>query len=123
MNNIGKARKTAGFSQKEVAITIGVSRPTVSQWESGKKNPTGKNLLELAKLLSCSVDYLLDNDNPAPPNAKKAPESPIDKEIQGLGERIRKQAERNYPDNQEMQYEKVKEKLSAVETLLNIDKE
>lgn len=54
-----KAREEAGLSQKEVAISLGVSAPTVSDWESGKKNPNSTNLRELVKLYNASADYLL----------------------------------------------------------------
>lgn len=56
---IKKARETAGLSQKVVAITLGVSAPTVSEWESGKKKPSTENLKELADLFGVSADYLL----------------------------------------------------------------
>ena len=61
MNNIKLARTKAGISQKEIAITLGVAQPTVSIWERGEQNPTAKNLLQLANLLSCTTDYLLGN--------------------------------------------------------------
>lgn len=57
--NIKKARENAGLSQKEIAITLHVSPPTVSEWESGKKTPTAKNLFELAKICKVSIDFLL----------------------------------------------------------------
>jgi repressor LexA len=66
MNNIRKARTKAGISQKEIALTLGVAQPTVSIWESGEQNPTAKNLLQLSKMLSCSVDYLLGIYEPPP---------------------------------------------------------
>lgn len=59
MNNIKKARETAGLSQKEVAISLHVSAPTVSEWESGKKNPSAPNMKKLSKLLNVPIDYLL----------------------------------------------------------------
>lgn len=59
MNNIKKSRECAGLSQKEVAVALGVSAPTVSEWESGKKNPSGANLRKLSSLLDVSTDYLL----------------------------------------------------------------
>ena len=59
MNNIKKAREAAGFSQKQVALTLHVSAPTVSDWESGKMNPSVTNLKELARLFKVSTDYLL----------------------------------------------------------------
>lgn len=59
MNNIKTARTNAGLSQKEIAITLGVSVPTVSDWESGKKFPSGKNLVKLAQTLHTTTDHLL----------------------------------------------------------------
>lgn len=59
MSNICNARNSVGLSQKQVALSIGVSYATVSEWESGKKFPAGKNLIKLAELFSCSTDYLL----------------------------------------------------------------
>lgn len=62
MNNISAARKAAGFSQKQLALEIGVSAPTVSEWESGKKSPRSANLSKLSELLNASSDYLLGLD-------------------------------------------------------------
>lgn len=59
MNNIKTARVNANLSQKEIAITLGVSIPTVSDWESGKKFPSGKNLIKLAQVLHTTTDFLL----------------------------------------------------------------
>lgn len=76
----------AGFSQKQVALMIGVSCPTVSEWESGKKTPAGKNLIELSRLLSCSTDYLLGvSDHPTPSNEK----SPAANEGDGVESELR----------------------------------
>lgn len=50
------------MSQKYVAISLGVSAPTVSMWESGAKEPTRENLIKLADLFGVSVDYLLGRD-------------------------------------------------------------
>lgn len=58
-DNMKKAREAAGLSQKEVAISLQVSAPTVSEWESEKKNPSSFNLKELSKLYNVSTDYLL----------------------------------------------------------------
>lgn len=66
MNNIKKARENAGLSQKEVAVSLHVSAPTVSEWESGRKNPSANNMKELSKLLRVPVDYLLGNIDEIP---------------------------------------------------------
>lgn len=56
MNIVKELRKKAGIQQKELAIIIGVSRPTVSEWESGKKDPSGERLKKLAEYFG--VDQL-----------------------------------------------------------------
>lgn len=61
MSNLKIAREKANMSQKEVAIELKVSAPTVSEWESGKKNPNAKNLKKLSKLYNTTTDYLLEN--------------------------------------------------------------
>lgn len=59
MNRFKVARTNEGLSQKEIAISLGVSVPTVSDWESGKKFPSGKNLVKLAQVLHTTTDFLL----------------------------------------------------------------
>lgn len=70
MNNIKQARMNANMSQKEVALSLGVSGPTVSEWESGKKKPSTANLKALAQLFSVSSDYLLGMDEENTPTPK-----------------------------------------------------
>jgi len=57
MNIVKELRKRKGVQQKELAIAIGVSRPTVSEWESNKKDPSGERLKKLAKYFD--VDELV----------------------------------------------------------------
>ena len=57
MNIVKELRKKKGIQQKELAIEIGVSRPTVSEWESGKKDPSGERLRKLARYFD--VDELV----------------------------------------------------------------
>lgn len=57
-----EAREARGLSQKYVAITLGVKPPNVSRWEAGANFPTVENLIALARLYECSVDYLLETD-------------------------------------------------------------
>lgn len=56
---IKQARIRARLSQKQVALTLHVSGPTVSEWESGRKTPSTENLIALAKLFDVSIDYLI----------------------------------------------------------------
>ena len=57
MNIVKELRKKAGIQQKELAIIIGVSRPTVSDWEANKKDPSGDRLKKLAEYFG--VDELV----------------------------------------------------------------
>lgn len=63
---IVKARTAQNITQDQLAESLGVSRQTVSKWELDVSLPETSRLLKLAKLLSVSVDYLLDDemDNP-----------------------------------------------------------
>lgn len=57
MNIVRELRKKKGIQQKELAIAIGVSCPTVSDWELGKKDPSGIRLKRLAEFFE--VDELV----------------------------------------------------------------
>ena len=37
MNTVKELRERAGMQQKEIAAAVGVSRPTVSEWEHQKR--------------------------------------------------------------------------------------
>ena len=53
------ARKRCGYSQKFVAISVGVAPSVVSRWESGLKNPSRDNVVKLSDLYHVSADYLM----------------------------------------------------------------
>ena len=81
MNIVKELIKKAGTTQKELAISIGVSKPTVSEWASNKKDPSGVNLKKLAKYFD--VDELIilgkgviDLTKPEP-QAPRTPEARI----------------------------------------------
>jgi DNA-binding transcriptional regulator YiaG len=44
-------RERAGLSASEVARLLGVSQPTVSNWENGKRVPRGEPAMKYAELL------------------------------------------------------------------------
>ncbi len=53
------ARLKAGLSQAVAAERLGVSAPSVSQWETGATQPKSSRLLDIASLYGCTVDELL----------------------------------------------------------------
>lgn len=56
-------RKENNYTQEELADILGVSRQSVSKWESDVAFPETDKLITLAKLYHCTVDYLLNSDN------------------------------------------------------------
>lgn len=78
-------RKRQGLSQIELAEALGISRQTVSKWETGTALPSAENLMALGKLYGVSVDALLNGaaaepvqeavlrsaSVPAPPESRK----------------------------------------------------
>lgn len=83
MNRIKELREKAGKQQKELAIDLGVSQPTVSDWESGRKIPSAKSTSKIADYFQVPIDYLLGRE-PAPEGAP-APSRPGSKWIPVLG--------------------------------------
>ena len=58
---IREARRQAGLSQEQLAEKLNVSRSAVAKWETDKGLPDIDNLRYLSKLLSVSVDHLIDD--------------------------------------------------------------
>lgn len=58
-NKIYEMRKAQGLSQEQLAEKLGVSRQSVSKWESGESMPELEHLVEISKLFNISTDYLL----------------------------------------------------------------
>ena len=61
-NNLFHARKRRGFSQEDVAQSLGVSRQTVSKWETGETVPDIRQSKKMAALYNISLDELIDFD-------------------------------------------------------------
>lgn len=58
--NLKREIETSGKSKTEIAKAIGVSKPTVSQYVSGRIQPTLATLARLCKFLDCSADDILN---------------------------------------------------------------
>lgn len=61
-NNLFQARKKAGLSQETVAEKLGVSRQTISKWETDETIPDIYQSKKLAKLYKLSLDELIEFD-------------------------------------------------------------
>lgn len=59
MKNLKKLREERHMTQKEVADSIGVSRPTVTRWENEDIYPPVTVIMRIANLLKCDIEFLL----------------------------------------------------------------
>lgn len=59
---IARLRKENNYTQEQLAVLLGVSRQSVSKYESGLTYPETDKLIRLSELFGCTVDYLLKDD-------------------------------------------------------------
>lgn len=59
-----RLRNNANLTQEEVATKLGVSRQTISKWESGLSIPQTEHIIEICKLYKITSDSLLDYHKP-----------------------------------------------------------
>ena len=52
-------RKQKGWSQEQLAEQLGISRQSVSKWESGASVPDLDKIIKLSQIFDVSTDYLL----------------------------------------------------------------
>ncbi len=52
-------RKERQLSQKELADLLSTGQSSISAWERGEREPLAHQLIDLARVFECSVDYLL----------------------------------------------------------------
>ena len=57
---ISKLRKDKGYTQEEFGDLLGVTRQSVSKWESDLSFPETEKLVLIAKMFNCSLDYLFN---------------------------------------------------------------
>lgn len=56
---LAKARKEKNITQEQLADYLGVSRQSISKWESDTAFPETEKLIRISELFDCSLDYLL----------------------------------------------------------------
>lgn len=78
-DNLQHLRATRNMTQEQLAMLLGVSRQTVTKWESGRSNPEMDKLLQLCGLFECTLDELVTGDlTGRPSEPKEAVEEPAD---------------------------------------------
>ena len=59
---IARQRRELNYTQEQLADILGVSRQSISKWESDIAYPETDKLIELGKRFNCSMDYLLKEE-------------------------------------------------------------
>ena len=87
MNIVKELRKKKGIQQRELAQVIQVAQPTVSEWETNKKDPSGERLKRLAEyfgvdeLAILGVDVSITNEEKKEPEEKRKTERTLEAQI------------------------------------------
>lgn len=58
-DNLKQIRKSKGISQEELAEKLGVSRQSVSKWETGENYPSMYNIMCLCDIFKCKINNLV----------------------------------------------------------------
>jgi transcriptional regulator with XRE-family HTH domain len=64
-------RKQKGLSQEELADMVGVSRQSVSKWESEQSTPDLDKIIVMSDLFEVTTDYILKGIEPVSTTSKK----------------------------------------------------
>ncbi|MBE6163750.1 MAG: helix-turn-helix transcriptional regulator [Streptococcus gallolyticus] len=59
MENLTWLRKINRLTQEQLALKVGVSRESITKWETKRVEPAIKNLVKLAEVFNVSADKLL----------------------------------------------------------------
>jgi transcriptional regulator with XRE-family HTH domain len=60
MTSLCEYRKKAGLTQRELSEKLGVTQPTITQYETGVRKPDIVTLKKLAVILDCTTNQLLE---------------------------------------------------------------
>lgn len=58
-NRIRELRKARGLTMKQLGVIVDLAESTISQYETGRRQPDNETLLRLGEYFGVTVDYLL----------------------------------------------------------------
>ncbi|WP_350454261.1 helix-turn-helix transcriptional regulator [Slackia heliotrinireducens] len=61
-NNLQYLRSTRSMTQEQLAMMVGVSRQSVTKWESERAYPEMDKLLKISQIFDCTIDELVQGD-------------------------------------------------------------
>ncbi len=62
MNRLRELRRQRGITMKELGNAFGLAESTISQYETGKRQPDNETLVKFAEYFHVTVDYLLGKE-------------------------------------------------------------
>lgn len=60
---IRELRKQSNYNQTQLARFIGMTPSTISDWENERSEPNVIQLIRLADIFNCSIDYLCERES------------------------------------------------------------
>ena len=80
-DRIQSLRKQKGMSQEELADSVGVSRQSVSKWESEQATPDLDKVVIMSELFDVTTDYLLKGIEPVKTDDHKTMADVLDQKV------------------------------------------
>ena len=62
MRGLGEIRRKKKLNQLEVARALNISREALSHYETGKREPSLRMLVEMSKYFNVSIHYLITGE-------------------------------------------------------------
>ena len=94
---IYELRKNEGYSQETLSEKLGVSRQSVSKWETGESVPEIDKIVALSKIFSVTTDFLLNDDYEDKAEKETAKEDTVSvefKDIEAVKETVKNKTPR-----------------------------
>lgn len=66
VNRIRELRKQRGITMKQLGEIVDLAESTISQYETGKREPDNETLLKISEYFGVTVGYLLGAENERP---------------------------------------------------------
>lgn len=113
-----KLRKEKNLYQKELAEILGVSRPTISQYEAGTRRPDNETLEKLADYFKVSIDYLLGRTDERSPVDKIKSAISDDPELVEFFEQLKKREDLQlmFKQTRDLPPETIKQVIEIIKT-------
>jgi len=84
-------RTSKNWTQKDLALQIGVSQNTISMYEKGNREPDMERLAEFARLFDVDMNYLLESKSMTEPKAQN--DALNQRDLRDIGKKMRSMLE------------------------------